>query len=110
MEDNLKLEKQCDIFPNRYVCSLTKELDTVSNITEMHYYNAFRHYILMNSCDIDERILPIRVPGGTVGCICFDENNVITKVEIDTKYVVKTYPSNVKELVQKYAGEFIEWQ
>lgn len=45
----------------------------------------------------------------TVGGIHFDDNNIITQIVIDTNYVVKTYPSNIKELIQKYVGEVIEW-
>ena len=48
------------------------------------------------------------MPGGTVGGIYFD-NNIITKIVIDTNYVVKTYPANVNELIQRFVGEVIEW-
>ena len=69
-----------------------------------HYY----HYILVDDWCKNEKCLAIRVPGGTVGGIYFD-NNIITKLVIDTNYVVKTYPANVNELIQRFVGEVIEW-
>lgn len=50
------------------------------------------------------------MPGGTVGDIHFDDNYIITKIVIDTNYVIKTYPANVNKLIQKFVGEAIEWQ
>lgn len=71
--------------------------------------NMFHHYILANEWCKNQKYLAIRVPGGTVGGIYFDDNNVITKIVIDTNYVVKTYPANVNEMMQKFIGEVIEW-
>lgn len=93
-----------------YRCDLTKELDDISSISEQHYYDMFHHYILADEWCKNQKCLAIRVPGGTVGGIHFDDNNVITKIVIDTDYVVKTYPANVNELIQKFVGEVIEWQ
>ena len=56
-----------------------------------------------------QRLLYIRIPGGTVGNIFLDKaENIITKITIDTDYVVDSYPENVQEYVQKYVGEKIE--
>lgn len=92
-----------------YICDLTKELDDISGISKQHYYDMFHHYILADEWCKDQKCLAIRVPGGTVGSIHFDDNNVITKIVIDTDYVVKTYPTNVNELIQRFIGEVIEW-
>lgn len=91
-----------------YVCELTKELDELSGLTEFDFYDFHHHYILVDKICIKESILAIRVPGGTVGGVWFDENNVITKIEIDTEYVVKTYVENVNEIIQKYVGQKLE--
>lgn len=93
-----------------YRCDLAKELDDISGISKRHYYDMFHHYILADEWRKSQKCLAIRVPGGTVGGIHFDDNNVITKIVIDTDYVVKTYPTNVNELMQKFVGEVIEWQ
>lgn len=105
----MKLEHCLSYCPN-YRCNLTKELDDVSGISKQHYYDMFHHYILADEWRKNQKCLAIRVPGGTVGGIHFDDNNVITKIVIDTDYVVKTYPANVNELIQKFVGEVIEWQ
>lgn len=87
------------------VCELTDLLDTEAKLTK---FTVFKHYIMIDDMSLKERCLPIRVPGGTVGGIWIDENNVITKISIDTNYVVKTYPNNINEIVQKFIGQTIE--
>ena len=107
-EDNLKLERRKSVC-EEYRCDLTKELDDMSGISKQHYYDMFHHYILADEWCKKEKCLAIRVLGGTVGGIHFNDNNTITKIVIDIDYVVKTYPSNVDDLIQKYVGEVIEW-
>lgn len=104
----MKLER-CKSLCKEYRCDLTRELDNVSGISKLHYYDMFHHYILADDWCKKEKCLAIRVPGGTVGGIYFDDNNVIAKIVVDANYVVKTYPSNMNELIQKYIGEVIEW-
>lgn len=92
---------------SEYLCDLTDELDTLAKLDsgkEFHLY----HYIIVDDYGMKEKCLAIRVHGGTVGEIWFDKNNVITKISIDTKYVVKSYPENVEEIVQKYVGKILE--
>lgn len=105
----MKLE-QCITSCNEYRCDLTKELDNISAISRLNYYDMFYHYILGDKWCRKQKCLAIRVPGGTVGGIHFDNKNIITKIVVDTNYVVKTYPANVNELIQKFVGEIIEWQ
>ena len=49
-------------------------------------------------------MMAIRIPGGTVGGIKLDENNVIKEIKINTDYVVRTYPDDVEEIMN---NEFI---
>lgn len=86
------------------ICELTKELDHLSKIDERGYYDWYFHYINVDSNNLGNCVLPIRVPGGTVGGILINEKMVIRKIEIDTRYVVKTYPDNINELMEKYVG------
>ena len=102
----MKLESRySSSFTEEYRCDLTKELDNISGISKQHFHDMFHHYILADNWCKNQKYLAIRVPGGTVGEIHYDEDSIITKIVIDTNYVVKTYPSNVNELVQKYVGE-----
>lgn len=104
----IKLMKM-EIFKDQYICELTEELDNLSGIdklSECQEYQ-YRHYILI---DNETNILFIRVPGGTVGYIVVDKNNVIKNITIDTKYIIKTYPENIGEILDKYIGKVIEFQ
>ena len=92
---------------SEYLCDLTDELDVLAKLDngkEFHLY----HYIIVDDYGMKEKCLAIRVHGGTVGGLWFDENNMITKISIDTKYVVKSYPENIEEIVQKYVGQTLE--
>lgn len=104
----MKLERRNNS-NEQYRCNLTKELDSLSDISKDHYYNMFHHYILADEYCKEKKCLAIRVHGGTVGGIWIDDNNIITKIEIDTNYVVKTYSSNINEVIQKFIGEVIKW-
>ena len=97
-----------------YFCDITSELDKLAGINSD---NIWKHYILVDkycinekclaNC-VNEKCLAIRIPSGTLGGIWFDDNNIITKIEVDTNYVVKTYPDDVNEQIQKFVGQKIE--
>ena len=89
---------------SEYLCELTTELDVLSGSDWFYHYIIIDDYAIKNGC------LPIRVHGGTVGGLDFDENHIITDIAVDTDYVVKTYPANVNEIIQKYIGQKVEWQ
>ena len=95
---------------HEYHCELTKELDDLAGFNKkMIDEYEYGHYILATEADMKQRLLYIRIPGGTVGDIFLDKaENIITKITIDTDYVVDSYPENVQEYVQKYVGEKIE--
>ena len=103
----MKLELN-DYEEQEFVCNLTRELDKVSGIAADQHYSLFHHYVLADEQCMNNKCLAIRVPGGTVGGIWIDKNNMITKIVIDTNYVVKTYPDDVNDLMEKYIREKIE--
>ena len=86
-----------------YFCELTEFLD---NITEKKIASR-RHYILAKPCDYSDGVLPIRLPGSTVGGIFIDKNNVITKVQIDGNYYKDIYPKDINKMLERYVGEKI---
>lgn len=104
----MKLLLRKDYSKNEFCCDLTKELDEISGISQKQYYNLYHHYILADEWCRENKCLAIRVPGGTVGGVWVDKNNVITKISVDTDYVIKTYPSDVNELMKRYVGEILE--
>lgn len=87
---------------NEYYCEITTELDKLARLDPNGHW---KHYVL---CDYENSCLPIRIPGGTLGSIEYDENKVITKIHVCTDYVVKTYPYDVNEQLQKFIGQEIE--
>lgn len=86
---------------NEYYCDITSELDRLAEINPNSYR---KHYVLGNYKD---GCLPIRIPGGTVGSVEYNENKVITKIHVCTDYIV-SYPSDVNERIQRFVGQKIE--
>lgn len=81
---------------------LTEWLDDNAGIDK---YGCWRHYMHYSKDDIYEKCLFIRIPGGTVGNVILDNNNIIKEITLSTDYVVKTYTDDVVELVnKKFAG------
>ena len=89
-----------------YFCELTSELDKLTNIDPN---SLWKHYILADNLGIKDKCFKIRIPGGTLGSIEYDENYIITRVFVDTDYAVKTYPSDVNEQIKKFVGQKIEF-
>lgn len=89
-------------FQKDYYCDLTYELDKLAGIDPDGFLH---HYILIT---VSHRIY-IRIPGGTLGEIYVDDDNIITKITLDTNYVVKTYHADVLDQLQKYVGQKIEF-
>ena len=87
---------------NEYYCEITIELDKLAGLDPNGHW---KHYVL---CDYEDGSLPIRIPGGTLGSIEYDENKVITKIHVCTDYVVKTYSDDVNEQLKKFIGQKIE--
>ena len=93
----------------QYYCSLTEKLDQCAGF-DTQEYPYYKHYLLDYRNRDKFNNIPIRVPGGTVGGIWVDNNNVITAIQIDTNYVVKTYSDKLDDIIQKYFGEKIKFE
>lgn len=104
----MKLELRNNWHTTDFRCDLTRRLDEISQINQSPYYDLYHHYILIDKIALEEQILAIRVPGGTVGAIWIDKDNKIVKIEIDRDYVIKTYPLNTHEIIADFIGETIE--
>lgn len=90
-----------------YVCELTDELDALAKTVSDASAN--RHYILADEFCKRNKCLAIRIPGCTLGGIYCNEDNIITKIDINTDCMNKIYLLNAKELVNKYIGDKIEF-
>ena len=83
------------------VNEITEFLDKHAETNEM-----FKHYTVCEKCMFENHIILIRVPGGTVGNIFIDKDNVITAITIDTNYCVKYTDNNIEDIVNdKFVGQ-----
>ena len=86
-----------------WTCEITWFLDQVAGLDERLHYIVINDLILFD--DEDPATYYIRVPGGTVGSICLDDDYNIKSIFIDPNYVVESYPANINEQVRKFVGE-----
>lgn len=95
----------------QYYCDLTEELDKLSGINNVDIYGySFRHYIFIRDKNLDDDgMLAIRVPGGTIGEVELDKDHKIVHIGLDTNYIIKTYPKDLKEQIKKYIGKTLEF-
>ena len=104
----MKLERRYERNKTDFRCDLTYTLDGAASLDQMPCYDLYHHYILVDTIALKEKVIPIRVPGGTVGAIFINEHNKIIMIQIDRDYVVKTYPPNTHEIIAKFIGQTIE--
>jgi hypothetical protein len=109
----IKLKKRYEdveptsLFGCEFTCEITEKLDKLAGITKkLDIYSSFyRHYVLADKISLSEKSLVIRIPGGSLGYIKYDNKNIITDIFVDTNYVVSTYPKDVNEIISKlYIG------
>lgn len=101
-------------FPNEnrsgfqeYYCDLTREIDQLLGLSLDQYW---KHYILVDDSMIKDKCLAIRIPGGTVGGILINDENIITKIFVYTDYyVIEEYPADINEKLAHFVGEKIEF-
>lgn len=87
------------------ISEITRYLDDLAGLSTSSYYDVFYHYTMEDALDYKEHLLSIRVPGGTVGYIEYDEDMRIQHIHVDTEYVVKTYPKDINQLISnKFNG------
>lgn len=88
-------------------CELTTTLDELAGLIDKK--SNWKHYIMIDELTKKNKCMAIRIPGGTVGSINYNEDRVITDISIDKNYVVSSYVENVNELMKKkYIGVIME--
>lgn len=88
---------------DEYVCDLTEFLDQFRDEGWM----PLRHYIIASELELADGILPLRLPGCTVGAVYLDENQTIRKVVIEDNAYKELCPEDVNEQVAAYTGQII---
>nr|DAD59694.1 MAG TPA: hypothetical protein [Bacteriophage sp.] len=100
----MKIKFKSKGYWDEYFCKITDRLDQLAGLKITNDGYCWRHYILYDDYDKKNNIMAIRIPGGTVGGIELDDNNVIKEIKVNTNYVVDTYPDNVEEIIN---NEFV---
>lgn len=103
------LKEKDSISRKEYYCDLTEELDQLAGFNTVKYH-LYKHYLMYFESNCNGYVYAIRVPGGTVGDIYTDKENKIIKISIDKDYVVKTYPDDLDEKLEKYIGKKIKFE
>lgn len=102
-------------FPNEnrsglqeYYCDLTREMDQIIGISPDQYW---KHYVLYaDGLMKKDKCLAIRIPGGTVGGIWINDENIIVRVFVNPEYyVIKKYPADINEKLAHFVGEKVEF-
>ena len=88
---------------DEYVCELTEFLDQFRDESWM----PLRHYIIASELEFADGILPLRLPGCTVGAVYLDENQTIRKVVIEGNAYKELYPEDINGQVATYMGQTI---
>ena len=101
----MKIKLKSKGYWDEYFCKITDRLDQLAGLKITNDGYCWRHYILYGDFHEENNMMAIRIPGGTVGGIKLDENNVIKEIKINTDYVVRTYPDDVEEIMN---NEFVE--
>lgn len=92
------------VYTPQYVSSFTRIIDSIAGLK----YDLFRHYFILDSKKFSEGILPIRVPGCTVGELRFNKDTmVITGGEVYPHAVIK-YPESIVDAFSVIEGERLE--
>lgn len=100
----MKIKLKSKGYWDEYFCKITDRLDQLARLKINNDGYCWRHYILYDDYHKKNNIMAIRIPGGTVGGIELDDNNVIKEIKVNTNYVVDTYPDNVEEIIN---NEFV---
>ena len=96
---NLKLTQ---VRKGQYECSLTKELDNLINVLR------YGHYVMIDKYWLKEKLLPIRLPGRTIGNIDFDDNLTITNIRLRKEEYNPTLHTEIDTILEKYIGYHLE--
>lgn len=92
--------------------NFTRECDTYFNyskeITDFHVELDVHTYILLDSVYIQDGILVFRFPGATRGWIRFNEDYIITEIQLNPGYPAQCYRPEIVNIFPKYIGRKID--
>lgn len=85
---------------------LTREMDDYLVLDEVYKEYAKTYIRVSKDNPFNDHRLAIRHPGATRGEICFDDNMIITNIELydDEYHTDEIYRPEVREIFKKYIG------
>lgn len=97
---------------NEFICSLTKEMD--DHLKEGKLKEYYSTYIYLTKEDIkgiekkDKKIMAIRFPGATIGCIKLDDDFIVKDIVLYEDISFDPFKISVHEVIKKYIGRKIK--
>lgn len=105
MEEIILRKRKPNIIDVEYCCEITEYLnDSVRyNFGDVHPYSLCYIYDSRSICN---NKVVIRFPGSTIGCIEFDDKNVITECCIDADTMLKNncFSKDINERLKRFVG------
>lgn len=112
MMTEIILRKKCpDFIDNEYLCEITKFLDNDIRRNFGQFNSYFKCYIYdcrswHNDC------FAIRMPGSTIGCIKFGDENIIKECRIYDDAISKSrcFSEDINERLKRFVGRTLKFQ
>lgn len=111
MTEIILRKKYPDFIDNEYLCEITKFLDDDIRNNYGEFNSYFRCYIYdcrswQNDC------FAIRMPGSTIGCIRFNDKNVIIECRIYDDVISKSvcFSKDINERLKWFVDRILKFQ
>ena len=110
MNEIILRKKYPDFIDNEYLCDVTEFLDDdiIRNFGEFNSYFKCYIYDCRSWCD---NTVAIRMPGSTIGCIRFNDKNVIKECRIYDDVISKSscFSKDINERLQQFVGKTLKF-
>lgn len=111
MNEIILRKRKPNIIDVEYWCEITEYMDEDirSNSGEFSHYFKCYIYDCRSWCD---NTVAIRMPGSTIGCIRFDDRNVIKECYIYDDEMSKNncFSKDINELLKRFVGRTLKFQ
>lgn len=111
MNEIILSKREPNIIDVEYWCEITEYLDEYIRKNYGKFNHYFRCYIYdcRSWCN---NTIAIRMPGSTIGCIQFDDENVITECCIYDDVISKSrcFSEDINERLKRFIGRTLKFQ
>lgn len=111
MNEIILRKRKPNIINVEYCCEITEYLNDIVryNFGDVHPYSFCYIYDPRSFCN---NTVAIRMPGSTIGCIQFDDENVITECCIYDDVISKSrcFSEDINERLKRFVGRTLKFQ